>query len=71
MITPTTWESVNVGDIVYCKISNPGPFNFFTFLVKSKSVDKGCLVGGVGNENNFWTKEIYGKILIGYHRSNI
>ena len=40
ILEPATLESVNVGDIVYCKVHG----RYFTHLVKSKG-EKGCLIG--------------------------
>jgi hypothetical protein len=69
-LTPSTWQEVEVGDAVYCKVR--GRFN--THLVKAKSDKKGCLIGNnrgringclIGNNRgriNGWTKKVYGKV---------
>jgi hypothetical protein len=58
-IAPTTIDDVNVGDIVYCKVKG----NFFTHLVKAKSLEKGCLIGSNRGSINGWTKNVYGKVI--------
>ena len=40
-LTPTTWENVEVGDIVYCKVRG----NFYTHLVKAKNEKRGVQIG--------------------------
>lgn len=56
-LSPATWESVNVGDIVYCKVKG----NYYTHLVKAKNDEKGCLIGNNKGGINGWTKQIFGK----------
>ena len=58
-ITPITWEEVEVGDIVYCKVKG----RFYTHLVKAKNLDKGCQIGNNKGGINGWTKQIYGKVI--------
>jgi hypothetical protein len=58
-LAPATWESVNVGDIVYCKVSG----NYYTHLVKAKNLDKGCQIGNNRGGINGWTKQVYGKVI--------
>lgn len=58
-IEPATWETVNVKDIVYCKIGR----QFFTHLVYAKNDTKGCLIGNYRGRINGWTKQIYGKVI--------
>ena len=41
ILEPATWESVDVGDIVYCKCKG----NYYTHLVKAKNEKKGCQIG--------------------------
>jgi len=55
-ITPTTWENVDVGDIVYCKIHG----NYYTHLVKGKDLNKGVLIGNNRGGINGWTRQVYG-----------
>ena len=57
-IVPTTWENVEIGDIVYCKVKG----NYYTHLVKAINKDKGCLIGNNRGGINGWTKRIFGKI---------
>jgi len=58
-LEPATWETVNVGDIVYCKVSG----HFYTHIVKAKNPDKGCQIGNNKGHINGWTKNIYGKLI--------
>lgn len=58
IISPAQWETVEVGDIVYCKIRG----RFYTHLVISKNEDKGCLIGNNRGHINGWTKQVYGKV---------
>ena len=57
-LSPTQWETVDVGDIVYCKVRG----KFYTHLVKAKCLTKGCLIGNNHGNINGWTKNIYGKV---------
>jgi len=58
-IAPATWESVDVEDIVYCKVHG----NVYTHLVKAKDPHKGCLIGNNHGRINGWTKNVYGKVI--------
>jgi hypothetical protein len=58
-LAPATWESVNIGDIVYCKCRG----NFYTHLVKAKNDIKGCQIGNNRGNINGWTKNVYGKVI--------
>lgn len=57
-LTPTTWENVEVGDIVYCKVRG----NFYTHLVKAKNEKRGVQIGNNHGHTNGWTKKVYGKV---------
>ena len=57
-ITPTTWEKVEVGDIVYCKVRG----KYYTHLVKAKNEKCGVQIGNNHGHINGWTKNVYGKI---------
>ena len=59
ILEPATWETVEVDDIVYCKVSG----NFYTHLVKAKNIQRGCLIGNNKGGINGWTKNIYGKVI--------
>lgn len=59
ILEPATWENVEVGDIVYCKVSG----NYYTHLVKAKNNQKGCLIGNNKGGINGWTKNVYGKVI--------
>ncbi len=58
-LAPATCESVNVGDIVYCKVKG----NYYTHLVKAKNDTKGCLIGNNKGGINGWTKQVFGKVI--------
>lgn len=59
VVEPATWESVEVGDIVYCKCRG----NYFTHLVTAKNDDKGCQISNNHGHVNGWTKQVYGKVV--------
>lgn len=58
-LAPATWEDVQVGDIVYCKVNG----RFYTHLVKAKNDERGCQIGNNRGNINGWTKQIYGKVI--------
>ena len=58
IVVPATVKSVEIGDIVYCKVKG----NFYTHLVKAKDDQKGCLIGNNKGGINGWTKNVYGKV---------
>jgi len=58
-IAPATVESVDVGDIVYCRVKG----NYYTHLVKGKNEQRGCLIGNNKGRINGWTKQIFGKVI--------
>lgn len=58
-LAPITWEEVEEGDIVYCKVKG----RFYTHLVKAKNQDKGVLIGNNRGYINGWTKQVYGKVI--------
>jgi ribosomal protein L14 len=58
-LAPATLESVNVGDIVYCKVKG----SFLTHLVKAKDVKRGVLIANNKGRINGWTKQVYGKVI--------
>ena len=57
-IEPSTWENVDVDDIVYCKVKS----SYYTHLVKAKDPLKGVLIGNNKGGINGWTKNVFGKI---------
>lgn len=59
VLEPATWESVNEGDAVYCKVKG----KFYTHLVKAKNSEKGVLIGNNKGSINGWTKNVYGKVM--------
>ena len=58
-LAPATLDDVNVGDIVYCKVSG----RFFTHLVTAKDLNKGCQISNNHGHVNGWTRLIYGKVV--------
>jgi hypothetical protein len=59
VLEPATWESVEVGDIVYCKCRG----NHFTHLVTAKNDEKGCQISNNHGFVNGWTKRVFGKVI--------
>jgi len=57
-LTPATWENVEIGDIVYCKVKG----NYYTHLVKAKNEKRGVEIGNNHGNINGWTKNVYGKV---------
>lgn len=57
-IIPATWEEVEEGDIVYCKVRG----KYYTHLVKAKNEKRGVQIGNNHGHINGWTKNVYGKI---------
>ena len=41
ILAPATWESVKIGDAVYCKVHG----NFYTHLVKARNGKRGVQIG--------------------------
>lgn len=58
-LAPVTWEQVQVGDIVYCKVQG----RLFTHLVRAIDPKKGCQIGNNNGYINGWTKQVYGKVV--------
>lgn len=58
-LAPATVESVDVGDMVYCKVRG----NYYTHLVKGKDDKRGCLIGNNHGRINGWTKQVFGKVV--------
>jgi SOS-response transcriptional repressor LexA len=58
-LAPATCETVEVGDIVFCKVHG----NFYTHKVYAKDVNKGCLIGNNKGHKNGWTKSVFGKVI--------
>ena len=57
-IAPATWDQVDVGDIVYCKVGG----YYYTHIVKAKGL-RGCQIGNNHGHINGWTKYVYGKVI--------
>ena len=58
-IQPCTWQMVELGDIVYCKVRG----HHYTHLVKAKDPKRGVLIGNNHGRINGWTKNVYGKVI--------
>jgi len=59
VLAPATWESVMVGDIVYCKVNG----RYYTHLVRGTNKTRGCLIGNMRGNTNGYTKQVYGKVI--------
>lgn len=59
VLKPTTWEKVDVGDIVYCKVRG----NLYTHLVTAKNDKRGCQISNNQGYVNGWTKQVYGLVV--------
>jgi len=59
ILAPATWEEVEKGDVVYCKVKG----NFYTHLVKAKNDTKGCQIGNNKGGTNGWTRQVFGKVI--------
>lgn len=59
VIEPTTWDKVDVGDIVYCKVRG----NYYTHLVTAINDKRGCQISNNHGYVNGWTKNVYGVIV--------
>lgn len=58
-IAPASWEDVEVGDIVYCKVRG----NCYTHLVSAKNTKRGVQISNNRGHVNGWTKNVYGKVI--------
>lgn len=58
-LAPATWETVEVGDIVYCKVKS----NWYTHLVTAKNEKRGCQISNNSGYVNGWTKSVYGVVI--------
>lgn len=58
-LAPATWETVNVGDIVYCKVRG----NLYTHKVIAKNDVRGVQIGNNHGHVNGWTRQVYGKVV--------
>lgn len=58
-IAPATWEQVDVGDIVYCKVRG----NVYTHKVTAKNPARGVQISNNHGHVNGWTKQVFGKVV--------
>ena len=58
-LAPATWDTVGIGDIVYCKVHG----RFYTHFVHAWSMDQGCQIANYHGHVNGWTKAVYGKVI--------
>jgi len=59
MLAPATCDSVQVGDIAYCKVKG----NWYTHLVTAKDDKRGCQISNNQGYVNGWTKAVYGVVV--------
>lgn len=57
-LAPATWDTVCIGDVVYCKVRG----RFYTHLVTAMDSTRGCLIGNKRGKINGWTKNVYGVV---------
>lgn len=55
----TSWEEIEVGDIVYCRLSGG---RHYTHLVTAKDDKRGLQISNNKGHINGWTKTVYGKV---------
>ena len=58
ILEPATWETVEVGDIAYCKVKG----NWYTHIVTAKNENRGCQISNNSGYVNGWTKAVYGVV---------
>lgn len=58
-LAPATWEEIQPGDIVYCKVKG----SIYTHLVQAIDPKKGCLISNNKGRINGWTKNVFGKVI--------
>ena len=58
-IAPATWEEVEAGDMVYCKVNGC----VYTHLVKAKNEKRGVLIANNKGRTNGLTKQVFGKVV--------
>lgn len=58
-LVPVTWEQIEVGDIVYCRVKG----TLYTHLVTAIDPNKGCQISNNKGHINGWTKNVYGKVV--------
>lgn len=58
VLSPITIEEVNIGDIVFCKVSG----RLFTHLVTAKDPNKGVQISNNHGYVNGWTRNVFGKV---------
>jgi hypothetical protein len=58
ILEPATWETVEVGDIAYCKVKG----NWYTHIVTAKNDNRGCQISNNSGYVNGWTKAVYGVV---------
>lgn len=57
-LSPAKLEDIEIGDIVYCKISG----RYYMHLVTAKNADRGLQISNNHGHVNGWTKKVYGKV---------
>jgi len=59
VLAPTTWEEVEVGDIVYARVAG----RHYTHKVTAKNDKRGVQISNNHGHVNGWTKTVYGKVI--------
>jgi len=57
-LSPATWEQVDRGDIVYCKVRG----RYYTHKVLGKNAKRGVQIGNNRGHVNGWTKSVFGLV---------
>ena len=59
VLAPTTWEDVEVGDIVYARVAG----RHYTHKVTAKNDKRGVQISNNHGHVNGWTKTVYGEVI--------
>jgi len=64
VLASATWEEVEVGDIVYCRVKG----RCYTHRVKAKDPSRGVLIANNKGRINGWTRQVFGKVVEILHK---
>lgn len=59
VLAPTSWEKVEIGDIVYARVAG----RHYTHKVTAKNEKRGVQISNNHGHVNGWTKTVYGKVI--------
>lgn len=59
VLAPTSWEKVEIGDIVYARVAG----RHYTHKVTGKNEKRGVQISNNHGHVNGWTKTVYGKVI--------